>query len=136
MGRGARNPHPEQLARCTDEIDTGGHEFRDAVVKETLRLRPMLSLVGRRLKAPMDVGGESHATNYVEDRGPVDVGPGRRAHHAPARVGEAEILEHSAALVVGVGIHGRCRRPAMLTSALSDPCRSWIVGNLSEYSDA
>jgi hypothetical protein len=106
-----------------DEIHTGGHEFRDAVVKETLRLRPMLSLVGRLLKAPMDVGGESHATNYVEDRGPVD-----RSREACAprarRVGEAEILEHSAALVIGVGIHGRCRRPAMLTSALSDPCRS------------
>ena len=59
MGRGARNPHPEQLARRTDEIHTGEHEFRDAVVKEMLRLRPMLSLVGRRLKAPMDVSGVS-----------------------------------------------------------------------------
>ena len=27
------------------------------MVKETLRLRPVLSLVGRRLKAPMQIGG-------------------------------------------------------------------------------
>jgi cytochrome P450 family 135 len=49
--------HPNQLARLTEEIHAGEHEFCDAVVKETLRLRPVLSLVGRRLKAPMEIGG-------------------------------------------------------------------------------
>jgi cytochrome P450 len=49
--------HPDYRARLTEEIHTGEHEFCDAVVKETLRLRPVLSLVGRRLKAPMQIGG-------------------------------------------------------------------------------
>jgi cytochrome P450 family 135 len=49
--------HPEHQARLTEEIHAGEHQFRDAVVKETLRLRPVLSVVGRRLKAPMQIGG-------------------------------------------------------------------------------
>jgi cytochrome P450 len=49
--------HPDRQARLTEEIHAGQHEFRDAVVKETLRLRPVISLVARRLKAPMEIGG-------------------------------------------------------------------------------
>lgn len=49
--------HPNHQARLTEEIHAGEHEFCDAVVKETLRLRPVFSVVGRRLKAPMQIGG-------------------------------------------------------------------------------
>jgi len=49
--------HPDHQARLIEEIHAGEHEFCDAVVKETLRLRPVLSLVGRRLKAPMQIDG-------------------------------------------------------------------------------
>jgi cytochrome P450 len=49
--------HPDQHARLIDEIHAGQDDFRDAVVKETLRLRPVLSLVARRLKAPTQIGG-------------------------------------------------------------------------------
>lgn len=35
----------------------GKLEYLDGIVKETLRLRPILVLVGRRLKAPVEVGG-------------------------------------------------------------------------------
>jgi cytochrome P450 family 135 len=49
--------HPEYQARLTEEIHAGEDRFRDAVVKETLRLRPVLSLVARRLKAPMNIAG-------------------------------------------------------------------------------
>jgi cytochrome P450 family 135 len=49
--------HPDHQARLTEEIHAGEHQFCDAVVKETLRLRPVLSLVARRLKAPMEIGG-------------------------------------------------------------------------------
>lgn len=48
---------PGYQARLTDEIRSGGHEFVDATVKETLRLRPVLSLVARQLKAPIELGG-------------------------------------------------------------------------------
>jgi cytochrome P450 len=49
--------HPDYQARLTEEIHAGEHQFCDAVVKETLRLRPVVSLVARRLKAPMEIGG-------------------------------------------------------------------------------
>jgi cytochrome P450 len=49
--------HPEVHERLVDEVHAGEHQFRDAVVKETLRLRPVISLVLRRLKAPMEIGG-------------------------------------------------------------------------------
>jgi cytochrome P450 len=49
--------HPDHQARLIEETHAGEHQFCDAVVKETLRLRPVLSLVARRLKAPMEIGG-------------------------------------------------------------------------------
>jgi cytochrome P450 len=49
--------HPDDQARLIEEIRAGDHQFRDAVIKETLRLRPVLSLVARRLKAPLEIGG-------------------------------------------------------------------------------
>ena len=50
--------HPEALARLRAEADEGGSDYADAVCKETLRLRPILSLVVRRLKEPMEIGGQ------------------------------------------------------------------------------
>ncbi|MDE3070264.1 MAG: cytochrome P450, partial [Acidobacteriota bacterium] len=50
--------HPEKLARLRDEARAGeSEEYLDAVVHETLRLRPVISVVGRRLKEPMELGG-------------------------------------------------------------------------------
>ena len=49
--------HPEALARLREEAQAGASEYADAVCKETLRLRPILSLVVRRLKEPMEFGG-------------------------------------------------------------------------------
>jgi cytochrome P450 len=49
--------HPAHHARLKDELASGQTEFLAAVVKETLRLRPVISLVSRRLKAPMRING-------------------------------------------------------------------------------
>ena len=43
--------------RGRGQIRTGEHQFRDAVVKETLRLRPVIAAVARLLTAPMEIGG-------------------------------------------------------------------------------
>jgi cytochrome P450 len=49
--------HPQALERLREEAQAGGSEYADAVCKETLRLRPILSLVVRRLKEDMEIGG-------------------------------------------------------------------------------
>jgi cytochrome P450 len=49
--------HPDAQTRLINEIRTGEHQFRDAVVKEALRLRPVIPAVARRLTAPMSIGG-------------------------------------------------------------------------------
>jgi cytochrome P450 len=49
--------HPDKLARVREEALAGEDAYADAVVKETLRLRPVLPIVLRRLAAPMEIGG-------------------------------------------------------------------------------
>jgi len=49
--------HPGALERLTDEVAAGEDEYMDAVVKETLRLRPVLPVVVRRLARDAEVGG-------------------------------------------------------------------------------
>ena len=49
--------HPDCTRTPREEAQAGGSDYADAVCKETLRLRPILSLVVRRLKEPMEIGG-------------------------------------------------------------------------------
>jgi cytochrome P450 len=49
--------HPQKLERLTAEVTDGGEEYLTAVIQETLRLRPVISLVNRTLKEPMEFGG-------------------------------------------------------------------------------
>ena len=49
--------HPAELARLEKEVAAGEDAYVDAVIKETLRLRPVIALVLRKLKEPMEIGG-------------------------------------------------------------------------------
>lgn len=49
--------HPAALNRLREEVDAGEDAYLDAVVKEVLRLRPVIALVLRRLTEPMEIGG-------------------------------------------------------------------------------
>jgi cytochrome P450 len=49
--------HPGKLARLAEEVQGGASEYLEAVVTETLRLRPVISLVARHLREPVEIGG-------------------------------------------------------------------------------
>jgi cytochrome P450 len=49
--------HPEKIERLTEEVRAGESAYLEAVVQETLRLRPVISIVLRRLVEPMEIGG-------------------------------------------------------------------------------
>ena len=49
--------HPAALERLTEEVRAGEEAYVDAVIRETLRLRPVLPFVVRRLTQPQAIGG-------------------------------------------------------------------------------
>ncbi|HWO16686.1 MAG TPA: cytochrome P450 [Solirubrobacterales bacterium] len=50
--------HPEKLARLRDEAEAGDDDaYMTATIQETLRLRPVISIVIRRLTEPVEIGG-------------------------------------------------------------------------------
>jgi cytochrome P450 family 135 len=51
--------NPEKLERLREELATGQEAYLDAVVRETLRLRPAVPVVVRRLLTPMQLGGHT-----------------------------------------------------------------------------
>ena len=48
--------HPDELRKLDDDIASGSAARLDAVIKETMRVRPVVSIVARRLHAPLQLG--------------------------------------------------------------------------------
>jgi hypothetical protein len=42
--------HPRALSRLIAELDSGGSEYLDAAIMETLRVRPVVALVDRHVR--------------------------------------------------------------------------------------
>jgi len=57
--------NPEVLRRLRAELAIGSDEYLDAVVKESLRLHPIVPMVGRRLQAEATVGGRVYPKGTV-----------------------------------------------------------------------
>ena len=49
--------HPEKLERLRAEVEEGRDEYLTATIQETLRLRPVISIVLRKLTEPVEIGG-------------------------------------------------------------------------------
>jgi cytochrome P450 len=49
--------HPDKLERLRAEVEEGREEYLTATIQETLRLRPVISIVLRKLTEPVEIGG-------------------------------------------------------------------------------
>jgi cytochrome P450 len=49
--------HPEKLERLRDEVEAGEDDYLSATIQETLRLRPVIVIVARKLTEPVELGG-------------------------------------------------------------------------------
>ena len=49
--------HPEKLERLRSEVSDSREEYLTATIQETLRLRPVISIVLRKLTEPVEIGG-------------------------------------------------------------------------------
>jgi cytochrome P450 len=57
---------PEKLERLRSEVTAGdGHEYLDAVIEETLRVRPVVPFIGRELREDSQLGGYELPTGTV-----------------------------------------------------------------------
>jgi cytochrome P450 len=49
--------YPEKLERLREEVEAGEDDYLTATIQETLRLRPVISIVARRLTESVEIGG-------------------------------------------------------------------------------
>ena len=102
--------HPAELERLEADVAGADGAYLDAVIKETLRLRPVVALVLRKLVEPMEIGGRllpagvSVAPSiYLVHRNP-DVYP------EPARFRPERFLEQPAGTYTWIPFGGGVRR--------------------------
>jgi cytochrome P450 family 135 len=115
--------HPDVLARVTEEAragddSEGGGEYLDAVIKESLRLRPVVPAVARYLTEPTELGGRVlpagvHITPsiYLAHRNPA-------IYPEPERFRPERFLERPAGTYEWIPFGGGTRRCLGATFAL------------------
>ena len=125
--------HPAELDRLETEVGAGSDDYLDAVIKETLRLRPVIALVLRKLVEPMEIGGRllpagaSVAPSiYLVHRRP-DIYP------EPERFRPERFIEQPAGtytwIPFGGGVRGRRSLPSRSRSSRwRSSCASWSRG--------
>src|SRR5439155_336726 len=101
--------HPEAMRRLQRELEDGEDAYLDAVVNETLRVRPVIDGVWRRLTAPAVVAGY---------RLPARGSPGRGRPRAAARPAAAAARRR---LLAGRAARGRTGRAPGAAAAGPDP---------------
>jgi cytochrome P450 len=56
---------PDAMARLVADVDSGETEYLDAVIEESLRVRPVVPFTGRELREPAHLGGYDHAAGTI-----------------------------------------------------------------------
>jgi cytochrome P450 family 135 len=57
--------HPRALSRLVADLDRGASEYLDATITETLRIRPVVALVDRRVRQAVRIGGHTIPAGVV-----------------------------------------------------------------------
>lgn len=65
MERLVRNPRV--MERLRESLEAGEQDYLDATIKETLRARPVISGIARKLTAPLEIGGYRLPTGTIVD---------------------------------------------------------------------
>jgi len=71
--------HPDVLAELAEDVDAGSEQYVEAVIQETLRVRPVVAQVQRKLMRSVELGG------WNLPRGTVVAGALHLVHRDPGR---------------------------------------------------
>jgi cytochrome P450 len=125
LERLARHPHVVERLREDDDA------YLDAVIKEVLRVRPVLSIAGRTVKAPFSVGGYDLPVGvhvapciYLVQRRP-DLYPDPTAFR-PERFLDGKVSDAYAWIPFGGGIR-RCLGAAFATMEMREVLRAAVA---------
>jgi cytochrome P450 family 135 len=102
--------NPGTLARARREIEAGDDAYLDAVVKETLRLRPPVPVVVRRLLAPLRLAGRDLPAGTVVAPCIHLLHRDPRHYPEPARFRPERFLERPAGTYTWIPFGGGVRR--------------------------